>query len=158
MIQPHESTQPATGHQSTDDSKTLHGVVCYLSLYEITRHYGGPEEGGWYYDHYEHIGICFPFAAEQDYMKLPVDEDSRTDEPGIFYDDENNPWRWVANGLPRVTDERTRVLLESLRAHVADLYDLHSGGRYSVLCGTDYRLVYENAPGEHATKERPHYE
>lgn len=27
----------------------------YVSAYAVTRHYGGPEEGGWWYDWYHHI-------------------------------------------------------------------------------------------------------
>jgi len=31
----------------------------YLNVYAVTRHYGGPEEGGWWYNWYTHIlGIC----------------------------------------------------------------------------------------------------
>ena len=29
---------------------------CYVSLYRITRHYGGPEEGGWWYDVKRYMG------------------------------------------------------------------------------------------------------
>ena len=27
----------------------------YVSAYAVTRHYGGPEEGGWWHDWYHHI-------------------------------------------------------------------------------------------------------
>lgn len=27
----------------------------YVTAYEVTRHYGGPEEGGWWYDWYHPI-------------------------------------------------------------------------------------------------------
>lgn len=30
-------------------------IVAYVSVYKVHRCYGGPEEGGWYYDAYEHI-------------------------------------------------------------------------------------------------------
>lgn len=33
----------------TDDEFTARGVE-FVTLYSVTRHYGGPEEGGWYYD------------------------------------------------------------------------------------------------------------
>lgn len=29
--------------------------IVFVSAYEVTRHYGGPEEGGWWYDWYELI-------------------------------------------------------------------------------------------------------
>jgi hypothetical protein len=30
-----------------------HEVINFISVYSITRCYGGPEEGGWYYDHFD---------------------------------------------------------------------------------------------------------
>ena len=30
-------------------------VIMYLNAYSVTRRYGGPEEGGWYYNHREPI-------------------------------------------------------------------------------------------------------
>jgi len=32
------------------------GTVRHVNAYLTTRHYGGPEEGGWWYNHYEFIG------------------------------------------------------------------------------------------------------
>jgi len=29
--------------------------TCFITAYEVTRHYGGPEEGGWWYNWYEPI-------------------------------------------------------------------------------------------------------
>lgn len=31
----------------------LRAGLWLVTLYSVTRHYGGPEEGGWYYDNYE---------------------------------------------------------------------------------------------------------
>jgi hypothetical protein len=31
------------------------GGVRFVTAYEVTRHYGGPEEGGWWYNWYEPI-------------------------------------------------------------------------------------------------------
>lgn len=30
----------------------------YISAYAVSRHYGGCEEGGWWYDWYEQLGYC----------------------------------------------------------------------------------------------------
>lgn len=41
--------------------KYKHSRVAYVTLYSVSREYGGPEEGGWYYDywvHEEHLGRC----------------------------------------------------------------------------------------------------
>lgn len=32
-----------------------HKRKMYVSAYKVSRHYGGPEEGGWYYDWHTHI-------------------------------------------------------------------------------------------------------
>lgn len=29
--------------------------LVYISIYRVSRHYGGPEEGGWWYDWYTHV-------------------------------------------------------------------------------------------------------
>jgi hypothetical protein len=31
---------------------------CVLSVYRVSRHYGGPEEGGWWYDRHTYTGQC----------------------------------------------------------------------------------------------------
>ena len=36
------------------------GEVVYFSVYEVTRHYGGPEEGGWWYD-LTRLVVTMPF-------------------------------------------------------------------------------------------------
>lgn len=33
----------------------FHGHARYLTVYAVTRHYGGPEEGGWWYNVHEPI-------------------------------------------------------------------------------------------------------
>ena len=32
-----------------------YGEHCVVSVYAVTRHYGGPEEGGWWYDWHTHL-------------------------------------------------------------------------------------------------------
>lgn len=36
----------------------------YISKYHVTRHYGGPEEGGWWYDRHEFIHVIHQIADE----------------------------------------------------------------------------------------------
>lgn len=38
--------------------------VFYVSIYEVARAYGGPEEGGWWYDAYEYIETVDKFNDE----------------------------------------------------------------------------------------------
>jgi len=32
-----------------------HKNKMFVSVYSVSRHYGGPEEGGWWYDWYQHV-------------------------------------------------------------------------------------------------------
>ncbi|AIW03169.1 hypothetical protein CPT_Mater234 [Bacillus phage Mater] len=43
-----------SGWQPVEDNK-----IVYVNVYLVERCYGGPEEGGWYYNHYECIEV-FP--------------------------------------------------------------------------------------------------
>ena len=45
------------------DAINSHDEVRFLGIYAISRHYGGPEEGGWWYDWCEHR-ISFPVTPE----------------------------------------------------------------------------------------------
>lgn len=40
-------------------------VGSFVNVYEVTRHYGGPEEGGWWYDWYELIHSYPTTSAKQ---------------------------------------------------------------------------------------------
>lgn len=45
----------------------------YVTVYKITRHYGGPEEGGWYYNFWEQIcsiPICYNADGSSDECEL----------------------------------------------------------------------------------------
>lgn len=37
----------------------MNDKLVYINVYEVTRHYGGPEEGGWWYD-WLHCVEVFP--------------------------------------------------------------------------------------------------
>lgn len=38
----------------------------FVSIYDVERLYGGPEEGGWGYDHFTYTGESHPFKDEQE--------------------------------------------------------------------------------------------
>ena len=43
-------------------------TVFYISEYEVTREYGGPEEGGWWYDWRDYVRvICHSFSEDSAY-------------------------------------------------------------------------------------------
>lgn len=43
-----------------NESRKSHRKPVTLSLYSVTRCYGGAEEGGWWYDWYEHVRSLRP--------------------------------------------------------------------------------------------------
>ena len=57
---------------STDPNMDILGLddngisSVYVSIYDVDRGYGGPEEGGWEYDHFSFTGESFPFNSEQE--------------------------------------------------------------------------------------------
>lgn len=65
---------------SKEDQEALHKAHCviydfndskyfmprrYIGVYEVTRHYGGPEEGGWWYNWYTYLfSVCVDKSSE----------------------------------------------------------------------------------------------
>ncbi len=54
---------------ATNEAEEAGDCVLYVNVYRVSRHYGGPEEGGWHYDigepvesHFNHEGT--PESAE----------------------------------------------------------------------------------------------
>jgi hypothetical protein len=45
-------------------------TVVYPEIYKVTRHYGGPEEGGWHYDWFELVHTFQARETQQDNYKL----------------------------------------------------------------------------------------
>lgn len=138
-------------------------VTAFLSVYLVTRHYGGPEEGGWWYDAYEHTGASFPYSAEvtEDWMEL-LDLDVDTSTAMCDYDHEEGKWmRWTHNGeLPTILDEATRVRVESARMHFIDLYGEPGTSHRGSMAqrADDYVFVHELVAGDLANRPIPHYE
>lgn len=157
-LQPHEVAFVSKGFTVTAETKTQR-VTCYLTVYEMSRHFGGREEGGWWYDAYEFTGASFPFEAEQDYEATVVEASSTTYVE--WYDEQTNePMAWVPVGYPRVTNESTRVLVNSVRMHFISMFgEPDTQNRFS--CAQrepDFAFVYELNPGERANRPRPRYE
>lgn len=142
--QPHEVVQEPSSFIDADYRRAR--VTAFLSVYEVHRCYGGPEEGGWWYDAFEFTGVSIPFFADQEYEREEAEDPSES--------------RWVPVGLPIVTDEHTRVMLQSVRTHLAYIYGDPNAKqeRFSVNGGADVAFYYELQPGSRETTERPRYE
>lgn len=156
---PHEVTHESKFYN--DSERRRFGVTAFLCVYVIGRHYGGPEEGGWWYDAFEFTGAAFPFQAEQEYEAQEVDADNDDLERlQNWYDEDTQKWMaWVPVGLPHVTDEPTRVRLQSARMHLESIYGkpgtTHRGSMRPR--GEDYTFVYELTPGDFGNRPRPRY-
>ena len=132
----------------------------FLSVYELNRCYGGPEEGGWWYDTWEHTGASFPFLARVTFYAVEArgeDDDGRT---FIWYDEESKEYyKWVPQTIEPVDDEQ-RSRLEIARMQFAKLYGEPDGRhRFSMAPrGDDFAFVTECFAGEKETTTRPRYE
>lgn len=48
--------------------------LIYVNAYEVTQHYGGPEEGGWWYDSGEVLASS-PVILPDDFPRKPIDSE-----------------------------------------------------------------------------------
>ena len=102
----------------------------YVTAYRVSRHYGGPEEGGWWYNWWEPL------------------ESVRLLSPVRAY--QGRKWE-IYPPMP--------VRAENIRAALAAKYaEENWGDIYSVLDGEEVRVVPEEVRFEDATKHVPHYE
>ena len=129
-------------------------ALLYVNAYEVTRHYGGPEEGGWWYNHHEpiasipvkaisiagHSNVCWTCEA--------ANEGRTHHETGEKY--ELCKWGYHL----RAVDQEQ---VETFKAHLESIYgEIREGNIYSVLGGMEIMIVVEEHVGE--STPRPHYE
>lgn len=111
--------------------------AAYVTLYEVQSRYGGPEEGGWYYDWFT------PVASQQ-----VADEQTAHDLAEQI--------REKADQMTTdATGEWARQMLESCEwaeARGIDPADMDEPDG-----PTRFLVFFENFPGEYETKERPYY-
>ena len=146
-----------------------HLSQAFISIYEVDRCYGGPEEGGWWYDHWTHLGsdsydtqeaLAHAFTAireEYPYMGNALTTDELLKQYEDFVSGEGSYCidRYEAHeaeakgGFPHGFHQEWYS-----RAHETHyiLLDDTSHGRVSSVY-----LVFEWAPGMAATVSRPHY-
>lgn len=113
------------------------GQKVAVSLYEIERRYGGPEEGGWWYDDYTVIeSVWFPDYETAEAAQLKMESEA-----------------------VELTKQAKRLYSLSCQAQVDWL---ESRGLESHPYETDpeyrYEIFVEHELGERETHGRPHYE
>lgn len=161
-IQPHETVHPLPPKLGVDGDRKVQPVVAYLCVYIVSRHFGGREEGGWWYDSHEFTGAAFPFEALQTFEAQVLSDDNRCYEESYqsWHDEETNEYKvWVPVGLPMVTDEPTRVRLQSVREHFIAMFGQpDTNHRFRVRpVDEDFVYLYELDPGARSKEPRPHY-
>ena len=110
-------------------------ATVYISEYSVSRHYGGPEEGGWWYDWCDFVRVVKVFD---------VDLSGAESVNG-------------AEGLSNVRYEHP--VFEACRAlnDGTDNRDHYGRDRFCVNGPSDVSYHVETYPGEDQTTERPYY-
>lgn len=108
----------------------------YVTIYKVEQAYGGPEEGGWWFNVYEAV------KSKPCRRKRQVREWKRKFEREI---------EGASTG-------RTRILGYN-GPPIPDDYDpVAPSDDYGVVYGADYIVVTEKVPHEREYQGRPHYE
>lgn len=130
-------------------------TTAFISAYNVTRQYGGPEEGGWWYDSYEWLKVSIPFRASQDYewRELPEDE-----MDPMYVEANSAQYGWKTCGPPRPRDTQAEIQLGSFRFHLKAMFGEETKTRGSVLSEGDIEFIIERNPGERGEWPRPRYE
>ena len=116
----------------------------YVSMYEVSRNYGGPEEGGWWYDAYE-LKSSKKFYDQEEAEKFEDALIHGIEAQGLNEEDLSS-----ARGMDTYPDP----------SQGDPMYD-HSDAdipRGFAGAPTNYTVYIEDFPGQNETKERPHYE
>lgn len=141
----------------------------YINAYAVTRHYGGPEEGGWWYNageplasvpiQAERLEVCPTFVDEDGFRRcrcyfagnrvVSIEQHCEACESETEHDKCPPPQHWQ---FPR---EKVNKLLDDLHAEFADVVD---GDIYSVRGGVALELRCEDQVAAHWPQQRPHYE
>lgn len=123
----------------------------YVNTYAVTRHFGGHEEGGWFYN--SGVPLESRIVDLPEY-ELPSEVMERDDEEGRRH--------YVANQdeIDRVhgeasMDPRVRAEVEAAQIRWADE---NEGNIYSVLGGVKVEVQVQDHFAAHWPTERPHYE
>lgn len=136
-----------------------HASQAFVSIYQVDRCYGGPEEGGWWYDRWMHLGSSSYDTAEE----LRQSIDALREQYPIF-------------GSALTTDEVIDAydkFVTGEESYCMDRHDKQTSGyhhdwfaraaetRSYALDNNKYDdmmyLVFEWAPGMLATTSKPHY-
>jgi hypothetical protein len=124
----------------------------YVNAYQVTRHYGGPEEGGWWFNHSEPLASIPVQATSHEHHDSSCWTCNRAKEGAK--DDDGNPIKACKWGFQLVPDEKQ---VDQFKKHLQNIFgEVQEGNIYSVLGGAELSICVEEHPGE--STPRPHYE
>lgn len=128
------------------DAEIANTMIVYVNAYEVTRHYGGPEEGGWWYD------AGTPIASVP--VRIPrAGWDGKEPEP----EDGNEMARLqFRKSVQAAEDEITKAKDDLIRVLGPEYR--HRRSRYSVIGEEDLSVSVDDKPGKPWPEETPHYE
>lgn len=129
--------------------------LIYVNAYTVTRHFGGREEGGWWYNRYE------PIAS------IPVRAISHEGHESVCYQcdcarrgdlkEDGTAYKLCKWGFHLKAEKPEQV--EYFKKHLQELYeDLNEGCIYSVLGGVVVEICVEDHIGQISPITKPHYE
>jgi len=129
-------------------------ALLYVNAYQVTRHFGGHEEGGWWYNHHEPIASipvkAISIEGHRDYCY----NCSRARE-GAVHPETGEKYELCKWGYHLDAIDQSQV--DTFKAHLESIYgEQREGNIYSVLGGVDVMIVVEEHTGE--ATPRPHYE
>lgn len=123
-------------------------ALMYVNTYEVTRHYGGPEEGGWWYNHDEPIASIPVQAVSVEGHNDSCWNCSRARSGEESY----NFCKWSFHLVPKSGDD-----VDYMTSYSRSLFENRiSGDIYSANGGVAVKVVLEDHVGERTPK--PHYE
>lgn len=116
----------------------------YVSVYEHSRAYGGPEEGGWWYDLYTLD------STKQFYDREEAEKFAEALRNGIENKGLNDEPISSSRGFDKYLDPSGG---DPMYDHSDNDIPLGFSG-----AANNYRVIIEDTPGENETRSRPHYE
>lgn len=122
-------------------------LLIYVNIYSVGRSYGGPEEGGWYFDTGSPVG-AIPVELTDEERKL-----THAKYVAMHGNPDHIDPELYAEHFREVLHEKARAI----RDEYVELYP-DTGKSSSVLGGDDYRVVIEDHFAKPYPEEYPRYE
>jgi hypothetical protein len=117
--------------------------MIYINAYSVTQHYGGPEEGGWYYYSDEPIA-SLPHHVKE--WKV-----SRNEEFWEGVNTTRDLLKYISDADVDEINNKVKIVTESVES-------FQYGQLGSVLGGNEIKVLLRDSYGDSSPKEKPFYE